>query len=159
MKLTPERMIELRDPDKWSAQDSLDALDTIDALTAERDVVARGQALRDAAAEAEDQDKIPMSKGIAKRILALSPDAIRRAEEHDQRTREKYRADLIVEGWIGPVQAEQVVAKARRDEASKWIQYTSDRHIAQNWAANRIKELAALPASGPEQVFKDKLND
>lgn len=35
MKLTPERRIELADPDKWTAQDSLDALETIDALTAD----------------------------------------------------------------------------------------------------------------------------
>lgn len=34
MRLTPERRIELADPDKWTAQDSLDALETIDALTA-----------------------------------------------------------------------------------------------------------------------------
>lgn len=35
MRLTPERRIELADPDKWTVQDSLDALETIDALTAE----------------------------------------------------------------------------------------------------------------------------
>jgi hypothetical protein len=93
-------------------------------IDAERDV-ARGQALREAAKHFPHTDlqnqlvcDCGQSVGSAgkwyQHILALSPDAIRRVEEHDQSTREKYRADLIAEGWIGPVQAERVAASLQR---------------------------------------------
>jgi hypothetical protein len=81
-------------------------------IDAERDV-ARGQALREAAELTTTLD--PRHDDIHGLILALlSKSGAEALAEHDQSTREKYRADLIVEGWIGPVQAEQVAASLQR---------------------------------------------
>jgi hypothetical protein len=78
---------------------------------AERDI-ARGQALREAAELTTTLD--PRHDDIHGFILALlSKSDAEALAEQDQSTREKYRADLIAEGWIGPVQAEQVAIYSR----------------------------------------------
>jgi hypothetical protein len=78
-------------------------------IEAERDI-ARGQALREAAELTTTLD--PRHDDIHGFTLALLSKSD--AAEQDQSTREKYRADLIAEGWIGPVQAEQVAASLQR---------------------------------------------
>jgi hypothetical protein len=80
-------------------------------------------------------------------------------EEHDQSTREKYRADLITEGWIGPMQAEQVAAEARRQMITRLYHVANGyeqgghTHRANAFRAlahelEGVNRLAALPASG-----------
>jgi hypothetical protein len=106
-------------------------LDTIDALTAERDVMSR--------------------------IEALSPDAIRRAAWHDA----KIIAGAIDAafpptpgGYVPASRVEQVAAEARRDEAEYWfgkmIEGCTLPVAVPEWAGRRLtaNRLAALPASG-----------
>jgi hypothetical protein len=205
MRLTPEQCKQRRqvaeEMVRTGASDSqfsvlyrreLDALDTINALTAERDV-ARWQALREAAELTTTLD--PRHDDIHGLILALlsKSDAEALAEHdiakfeewipqicngivsgeqndldqrivaaiaaHDQSTRENYRADLITEGWIGPMQAEQVAAEARRQMITRLYHVANGyeqgghTHRANAFRAlahelEGVNRLAALPASG-----------
>jgi hypothetical protein len=133
--------------------DMPDLLDTIDVITAERDV-ARGRALLDAAAIAAKEPRVwdkeapPPQQRICAKILALSHDAIRRAEEHEP-----------PESWMCPgalvEHDKQVAAEARRDESEWW--HASDIYAPHHPVCHcschkclRLKanRLAALPVSG-----------